>query len=129
MKARLWVILFFAGCAWADEAADRAAIVRVIAALNAVPRRGDLFTPDVDGRAALERPTVVISHEPWGEATINLPGTGVGRAIASRQIRFVTPDVAVVDGEFVADGTALFFVMKRDAGEWRIASVRLVART
>src|ERR1035438_5468162 len=80
--------LLFASCVWADEIADRVSIDRVIAALNEVPVSPQLFTTDASselGRlpkvsarnlrpqgAVPQRaggPAVVISHEPWGEAT------------------------------------------------------------
>jgi hypothetical protein len=86
----------------------------------------------------LGRPTVVISHEPWGEATIDYGGGGeiVNPRILSRTIRFVTPDVALVDGAFTrevdsteSEMTPLLFVMKKDGRVWRIASVRVLAST
>ena len=84
------------------EAADRTAVARTVAALNEFPQRTELFTADADvdvgsvldqlwkGKRLVYRmqsgtteaaspslsdyPTVTISHEPWGEATINFPG-------------------------------------------------------
>src|SRR5580700_10250953 len=85
MKVILCFSLCFAAFAWADEAADRAAIGRTIAALNVTPQSSALFTQDADAARELERlrkaegpdfpecaahPTVTISHEPWGEANI-----------------------------------------------------------
>jgi hypothetical protein len=43
VKAILFFPLFFATCALADEAADRLAIVRTIAALNQVPQPSRSF--------------------------------------------------------------------------------------
>src|ERR1039458_6776399 len=93
------------------------------------------------------RPTVTISHEPWGEATINFPWTDylikalrartleiLNPRIGSRTIRFLTPDVALVDGAWTYkdDGattrtTLLLFVMKKERGNWKIASIRVLA--
>lgn len=164
MKALLWLPLLFSA-AWADEAADRTAIVRAIAALNEFPQRTELFTADADGRSVLEqlwkgkrlvyrvrttdaasswasdRPTVIISHEPWGEATINFPGMGgmpgveiLNPRIVSLAVRFITPDVALADGAFTyedgsapAQTTPLLFVMKKQADDWKIASIRVLA--
>ena len=152
MKAFQWLLLI-AVCAWADEAADRLAIARVIAALNQVPPRTELFTPDTDAPAVLERlrqgkrvayrpiqssghPTVTVSHEPWGEATIDLRGPGVeivDPKIVSRAIRFITPEVALADGAstYREDGidvetTPLLFVMKKEGDRWKVASIRVL---
>ena len=146
------LLLLFGYCAWAEEAADRTAINKTIAALNEIPPHPDLFTPDADGHDVLNRlrkgkrfsyktlgrPTVVISHEPWGEATIDYGGGGeiVNPRIVSRKIRIVTSEVALVDGAFTyevdsteSEMTPLLFVMKKDGRGWRIASVRVLAST
>ncbi len=61
----------------------------------------------VDGvsASAPDYPTVIISNEPWGEAHLNLPGMGstvtgdrTNPRIASGNIRFITPDVALAEG-------------------------------
>jgi hypothetical protein len=166
VKAVLYLPLFFAAYASADEAADRVAIGRAIATLNELPQRAALFTEDASASFELERlwkgvplafrilepsrdpvslpqaerPTVTISHEPWGEATINLPGMGslpaleiLNPRIVSRTIRFITPDVALADGAWTyKDGATtqtipLLFVMKKEEGNWKIASLRLLA--
>jgi hypothetical protein len=94
-----------------------------------------------------DHPTVTISHEPWGEATIDFPCTEylikalrartleiLNPRIGSRTIRFLTPDVALVDGAWTYkdDGattrtTLLLFVMKKERGNWKIASIRVLA--
>jgi hypothetical protein len=155
MKALLCLPLLFAACACADETADRALIEQTIAALNRLPQRSDIFTADADGIAALEqirkgkrmvyrmssqpgvadKPTVTISHEPWGEATINFPGMAMppvellSPRIVSRGVRFVTPEVALVDGtceyrEENAPAAPLFFVLRKEGADWKIAAVR-----
>lgn len=153
----------FAACAFADEAADRAAISRLIAALNVVPTPATLFTADSDAPAVLRQlrkaprvqyrlspgpvaasgtPTVTISHEPWGEATINFPGVVlptsaevVNPKITAGEIRFLTPEVAIVEGActYQADAdttqtTPLLFVVKREKDDWQIALLRVLAR-
>ena len=166
MRGLLWLLLIFGTCGWADEAADRAAIQHALARLNEVPQSAELFTSDADSRAVLEQlwkgkrlayntrsemrdavplspsdhPTVTISHEPWGEATINFQGRRhllpieiVNPRIESRTTRFITPGVALVDAAFTyqEDGTAqttpLLLVMKKEGDDWKIASLRVLA--
>jgi hypothetical protein len=145
MKAVLCASLVFVPHAFADDAADRVAIGRAIAALNE-PSHSTLFG---DGGAEFERlrsiyplafqiigpaagpdhhPTVTISHEPWGEATINLS--------ASRpSVAFITPDVALAEGACSYEDshaerqtTPLLFAMKKVGDDWKIASIRVLAR-
>lgn len=153
----LCLSLLFARCVWADESADGAVIHRNIALLNQFPFRSSLFTADSDSRDMPGRlwkgrwlsyrtpspgqPTVMISHEPWGEATIYFPGVFplavvqvVNPRIQSGPIRFVTGEVALVDGNCTyKDGndvvqiTPLLFVMKKEGADWKIASIRALA--
>ena len=155
MKPILCLFLLFSPSALADEAADRASIERVIAAL-----RVDATSSDWESRIAavaespkavaeLKRvgavqftfaiqstgkPTVTISHEPWGEATFNLPMTVTPDLLAQIvvvEIRFVTADVALVEGGWEHDDAHLrrpvLFVMKRVGNDWKIASARELA--
>jgi hypothetical protein len=144
------VSFLLAASVWADESADRVAIDRTIAALNEVPLHAALFTGDGDAAAVLEQlrkgitpmyrprssPSVTISHEPWREATIHLPAPAnevINPRIASGSVRFITPDVALVDGSFTnRDGSgtqtkALLFVLRKQADGWKIASLRVLA--
>ncbi|MGD0497605.1 MAG: hypothetical protein ABSC23_04120 [Bryobacteraceae bacterium] len=156
MKALFLPLLLFSVCGGADEAADHTAITRAIAALNEFPQPAGLFTADADGPAVIDQlwkgrrlayrmrpasssdqPTVIISHEPWGEATINFPTVPVeivNPPVVGRTIRFVTPNVALVDGAFTVDAdsvnpqtTPLLFVMKKERQDWKIASIRVLA--
>lgn len=140
--------------AFADEAADRVAISKVIASLNnsasgasrssspqaalfvadgrgysefqrlksAHPQGFRIQAPSVD----LARPRVTISHEPWGEAEINMPGR-------DPDIVFITPDVAVADAACTyqdagaTETLPLSFVLKKVGEEWKIASLRVLA--
>ena len=92
--------LSLAVTAWSDEPADRSAIDRTISSLNGMPRPTEHFTADSDALAALDRlrkvegVSVAISHEPWGEASIKLQTP----VISARGTRFITSDVALVDG-------------------------------
>jgi hypothetical protein len=156
LTAILCVPLFFASHAWAEESADRSAIGRAIEALNESPndpsQQAARFTSDGNAASelALLRRTnppfrivgppdgsvsvaaVTISKEPWGEARINFPGLAPRTARGS--ITFITPDVALAERVFTyldADGatktTPLLFVMKREGGDWKIASLRVLA--
>jgi hypothetical protein len=168
VKTILCLPLLFAPYVMADEAADRAGIDRAIAWLNELPRRSGLFTEDANASAELERlprvaaptfrmpagtagdprslprtdpPTVSISHEPWGEAAIHLPGMApvpvieiMNPRISSGAIRFITPDVALAEATWTYksnDATTqtvpLLFVMKKEEDSWKIASLRMLA--
>jgi hypothetical protein len=171
MRAVFCLPFFLAVCAPADEAVDRAVISRIINRLNQLPISAALFTQDADGSSELvrlrkgkrleyrilnppgapgalhqaDRPTVTISHEPWGEATINWPGMEsmmksnrpvelLNPSIQSQAIRFVTPDVALADGSWIykdegasIQNIPLLFVMKNEGGNWKIASLRVLA--
>ena len=147
MKVYFLGILLAAYIAFADEQSDRKSIERVLAALNTVPLRSGLFTVDADGITVLLKPldvkrgatpTVTISKEPWGEATIQWPDSlSAGRAeiprIAGRAIRFITPDAALADAvRTFGNGTQtkskpLLFVLKRVGSEWKIATIRELA--
>jgi hypothetical protein len=149
MKALLCIPLLFGSFAMADEATDRIAISNAIAALN---EPSPPFTAKGDGRAAFEqlreadprafhiaatpavsapepdRPTVTISHEPWGEASLGIP-----RAFGSRALLFVNSDVALAEGFCTFEDAAgamqsrrLLFVMAREGGFWKIASLRVL---
>jgi hypothetical protein len=120
---------------WADEAQNRAAIDKVIAALNDPAQRAGLFTKDVDSNVDFDRlvdlhkknslsPGVLIgTDETWTEMTIP--------RVVSGSIRFITPDVAIVHGAStirgavtLASSVSLLFVMKKEGREWRICAVR-----
>ena len=150
LTAILCAALFVASYASADEAADRVAIGRAIATLNESPPDA-LFT--AVGNAASELallrrsnppfrivgpsersvsgPTVTISKEPWGEARINFPA--IEPRTVDGSIVFITPDIALAEGALAyqdaatTQTTPLLFVMKREGGEWKIASLRVLA--
>jgi uncharacterized protein (TIGR02246 family) len=64
------------------------------------------------------------------ETSARNPGT---RAIAIAAVRFVTPDVAIVDGEYKTgtDARRLWttLTVKRDGRGWKIAAIRNMAPT
>jgi hypothetical protein len=87
-----------------------------------------LFTSDADP-AELRRLSDMegrmrqISDGPWSEVT--------APRIVSKSIRFLTPDVALVDAVIAQYGSLsgsrepLLLLMKKQGMEWRIASLRL----
>jgi hypothetical protein len=140
MKSIIALVLFAGGVWAADEAADRTAIENAIRVFSISPLRAS-FTSDFDQEelarfkktpappdggipVAIEGVpgTLVISKEPMGEA-VWLPAGMHGAVIVSK-IRFVTPDVAMVDA--VEKGPVLI-VMKKIGADWKIASLRRLA--
>jgi len=136
MKLLLCFPLFFAAGLWADEAQDRAAINHVIAAVNDPMQRPGLFTQGADSGVDFRRlidlhvrrsacPGVVIGiNETWTEMSVP--------QVVSGEIRFITPDVATVDGASMIHGAVsliqsvpLLFIMKREGAGWRIDAVRV----
>jgi hypothetical protein len=138
MKAILFLSLFLAIALQADEAQDRAAIDKLIAALNDPAKRANLFVKDADSAINFDRlielhrlpapsPGAVIGmNESWTQLT--------APHVVSERIRFVTQDVATVDGASTIDGAItlarrvpLLFVLKKVGAEWRISVVRVLA--
>ncbi|MGA2574838.1 MAG: hypothetical protein ABSH24_02325 [Bryobacteraceae bacterium] len=137
MKLILCLSLFCAVGLWADEAQDRAAIDKAIAALNDPVRRAGVLTQDVDSGVDFDRlvdlhrnkrlclGVVIGMNEPWTALT--------APQVVSGSIRFITPYVAIVDGASVIRGAAtldrrvpLLFVMKKAGAEWRISAIRVL---
>lgn len=136
MKALLCLPLLLAAGLHADEAQDRAAIDKIIVALNDPAQRAVLLPKESDSnvdfdhlldlhRRPMPPPGVVMTgmNEPWTELTTP--------RIVSGRIRFISPDVAIVDGASTIRGAMTFvrrvpllFVMKRAPAGWRIEAVR-----
>jgi hypothetical protein len=140
MKMVLASALFLTIGLWADEAGDRDAITKVIAAVNDPVLRPRLFTKDVDTAVDFNRlidlhllcsscaGDVIGMNERWREMTVP--------RIVSSSIRFITPDVAMVDGAStirgavtLAESVPLLFVLKKEGAEWRINAVRRLVAT
>jgi hypothetical protein len=130
-----------------ERPSDRIAIDRTISALNDPTRRSSVFAQEGDGLSRYAelraltpatafrilgpmesaRPVVRISQEPWGEADISLPNARSG-------IVFIGPDIALSEGTCVYEIAAgitqtkpLLFVLRREDGAWKIASLRILA--
>jgi uncharacterized protein (TIGR02246 family) len=91
-----------------------------------------LFTPDADqhttaGEWRRSRDRIVAGTL---EASSQNPGR---RSITVEAVRFLTPDVAIVDGPYIIEGTNrttwTTIVVKREAGAWRIAAIRNMVPT
>lgn len=132
-------VLMFAACALPDVVSDSAAIARAVTTLNEPLQRDTVIAEKGTAASELEAlqkihaqafripsdvPSVTISHEPWGEATLSFPGPVPA-------ISFITPDVALAEGACTSDEgqtTRLLFVMKKEGDAWKIASLRMLAR-
>jgi hypothetical protein len=129
------VLLFLTLGLWADEGGDRDVITNVIAAVNDPLQRPGLFTQDVDSGVDFDRlidlhiacsspPNIVIGmNETWREMTVPY--------VVSGSIRFITPNVAIVDGASTVRGAVtllknvpLLFVLRKEGSKWRITAVR-----
>jgi hypothetical protein len=155
MRPILCLSILLASGAWADQLDDRAAIERVISTLNTSAVNRGAFT--VDFRATeltqlwsafplltIGPGSVIISHEPWGEAqwvpAAVLPPQAHFRLVI-RSVRFITPDVALVDAvtgppmaspapdnSVPPQRVPVLLVMQREGTDWRIASIRKTAQ-
>ncbi len=120
MVNAILVIALAGGMAWADEASDSKAVIQTVAAsAKADAKTVDLLTADFDGEL-IKLPAA----RPWCE--LDCPKLTFGAA------RFITPDVALVEGTATGDGvvpgTAFIAILKRVGDGWRIASMRRVTR-
>jgi hypothetical protein len=112
--------ILVATCAWADDASDREAIERVIAAVNNHSKPlTDLYTADAPEN---ERSMLSAYEQPWPEVT--------SPRITARSIRLIAPRFALVEctntqygSVLVVRTTSMLLVMKKDGEQWRIASV------
>ncbi len=126
MVRALSVLLLLGGILSADDISDRKAIDTIIDSLfspqiRSNPQRmAELTTPDFDGDM-----DVIPVRTVWCE-------TGC-ESFKTRSVKFVTADVAVVDGETTVGTGSLsttvslsqwLMILKRDATGWRISSIR-----
>lgn len=116
--------LAFGQLALADEAADRAAIGRLIAALNDRTAAHDqLYTADSgDSRFQLERISGVRAAVPMSELSPPF--------LVLNAVRFITPDVALLDAAGAQYGSLYnrripVLLILRKTQTWQVAVVRL----
>ena len=122
MFRALFVLLWLSGILFADENADRKAIDAAIGSLYAPQVRSDpkrmaeLTATDFDGDLGSIPVRTV-----WCETSC--------AGFKVRSLKFITTDVAVVDGETtmgVASMSEWLMILKRDGPVWRISSVRSI---
>ena len=133
MKVVLCLAILVTPALWADEAADRKAIKATVAALNTLPTPPDLFTADFPNAAELERlrqtppdSRVIISRDPWGEATwypVSVGSPELPSRFVTRSVRFINADAAIVGASY--RDIPVLFLMKRESTKWRIALLRV----
>jgi len=127
------ISLMFGNGAWADSADDRAAIEKIVKAVFAEASTGKpvstLFAADADSEfdklKQLDRQLLGLSKEPLSE--VSAPG------VIIRSIRFVTPDVALIDAANTQYGSMILqtripvlLVLRREGIDWRIVSLRVL---
>jgi len=133
MKLTMICVLLAASFGFASEREDRADIERVVSALDdsrtTTAQKGPLFTTDaqkdLDRLAELDRRMISEPHAPWSEVTTP--------RILIQSIRFITPDVALVDATNTQYGSVILvrrvpvlIVVKKEKQEWRIAALRVL---
>jgi hypothetical protein len=143
MRVILCAAVIFAAIGRADEAKDRIAVNEIIEAINDPVQRPTLFTKDTDSTVNFDR--LIDLHlrsrnfgvggvggvvsvgidETWRVLTVPL--------VVSGTIRFITPEVAIVDGASVIRGAVtlvetvpLLFILKKEQTVWRICAVRAI---
>ncbi|HEY1341380.1 MAG TPA: hypothetical protein VGF59_27910 [Bryobacteraceae bacterium] len=115
MKAKCFAALLFSALAWADEAAERAAIGHVISVFNHTARRSTVLAPGAD-LSDLNR----------------FQGRDVSQVYFEvREVKFLGPEAAIVDASGSQFGSQILkraipalFVMTKENGAWRIALLR-----
>ncbi len=125
---RLSLLLLLGTAAWADIPADRASIETVVRAVFADQTQdgkpvSTLFTADADND--LDKLVLLRgSKGPWSEVTTR---------VVIQSIRFITPDVALVDAANTQYGSMnlqsripVLLVMKKVGKDWRVASLRVL---
>ena len=127
MKTILWLSLLLVSGLWAQDITDRPMIESTVARLG--DNQPTLFTADFSDAAEFARVsrtgTVVISKEPFGEATISLAPV---RRFAVVSVRFVTGEVALVDAlDRYNDLGSVLLVMKKEGTEWKVTSFKRIA--
>jgi hypothetical protein len=132
MKALAGLALLCATFAIADtanSATDRAAIEKVINSLKIAMPVSALFTVDAENElnrlAAVDHRMADAAKEVWSEMTVPV--------LLIQSVRFVTPDVALVDAANTQFGSTtltrrvpVLFVMKKVGADWKIASLRVL---
>lgn len=138
MRVILCTAIIFATIGRADEAKGRIAINKIIEAINDPVQRPTLFTKDADSTVQFGR---LIDLHLRSSRNVGVGGVGIDERwrvltvprVVSGSIRFITPEVAIVDGASVireavtlVETVPLLFVLKKEQAVWRICAVRPV---
>jgi hypothetical protein len=133
IKLNLMCVLLAVSSGLTSEREDRADIERVVRILDdgltTAAQKRALFTTDAqnqfDRLAEFDHRMIGEPHARWSETT---PG------IAIQSIRFITPDVALVDATNTRYGSVIFvrrvpvlIVIKKEKQDWRIAALRVLS--
>ena len=133
MKLTLMCVVLAASSGLASEREDRADIERVVSILNdprtTAAQKGALFATDaqnqLDRLAELDHRMIGEPRAPWSEVTTP--------RIVIQSMRFITPDVALVDAVNTQYGSVILvhrvpvlIVMKKEEQDWRIAALRVL---
>ncbi|MCX6622272.1 MAG: hypothetical protein NTY38_14630 [Acidobacteria bacterium] len=130
---RLLLLILLAPALWPGDTADRQSIQRLIASLNEPisQRRPHLLAPatpaaELDALVHLNQTLRSMSRQPWSEVT--------APHIVTRKIRFLTPEIALVDAASVQYGSVILtrafpmvFVLRKLGKEWKITALRTMA--
>jgi hypothetical protein len=116
MKAILGMLLLSIAPAFADVSADRAAIEEVVKSLSTANPVSVLFTADADSQLDRLKQS---ADGPWSEVFHPTSGRP---SIAIQSIRFLTPEIALVDAASIQIGSVVlmrrvpvWLVMKKEA--------------
>lgn len=125
MRRLIAAVLLCAALAFGDEAADRTAVESVIHSLNTAKPPSTVFTADAQSDPGFLRPMRVgASGEVWSEE--------VPPVILVDSIKFLSADMAEVRATDVRldrfpPKIPVLLLLKRDAGAWKIAVLRVTA--
>jgi hypothetical protein len=108
----LCAAVIFGAIARADEANDRIAVNEIIEAINDPVQRPTLFTKDADSTVNFDW-LIDLHFRPRNVEVGGVGGVGIDETwrvltvprVARGTIRFITPEVAIVDGASVIRGT------------------------
>jgi hypothetical protein len=135
MRVILCAVVILAAIGRADEAKDRIAVNEIIEAINDPVQRPTLFTKEADSTVNFD--TLIDLH--LRSRNVGVGGVGIDETwrvltvprVASGTLRFITPEVAIVDGVSVIRGAVtlvetvpLLFILKKEQTVWRICAVR-----
>jgi hypothetical protein len=129
MKILIAAALLCTGIASAEGPADRTAIETVINSLKTAAPVSTLFTADADSDLAqlkaVDSAMADSAKQPWSEK--------MTPRLLIDSVRFLTPDIALVQAAETQIGSVMVrrvpvqFVMKKETGGWKIASLKLLS--